>query len=60
MKNPAEILDDISMMCIEDKIQLIDSLLNSMNSVLPDVDEFWRVEAERRIAEINSGILERA
>jgi len=55
MKNVSEIFDDISMIDIEDKIQLIDRLLNSLYPAVPNVDRFWQLEAEKRVRDLRSG-----
>lgn len=40
---------------IDLKTRLIESLLNSLQPVQPEIDMLWTVEAERRIKEIKSG-----
>jgi len=40
---------------IEIKIQLIDTLLNSIHPSQSEIDELWAKEAERRVDQIKSG-----
>lgn len=40
---------------IEIKIQLIDTLLNSLHPSQSEIDKIWAKEAERRVDQIKSG-----
>ena len=50
-----ELLSMAESLPIEIKIQLIDTLLNSMHPSQPEIDELWSKEAERRVDQIKSG-----
>lgn len=50
-----ELLSMAESLPIEIKIQLIDTLLNSMHPSQSEIDELWSKEAERRVDQIKSG-----
>lgn len=50
-----ELLDEAMSLPIELRAQLIEKLLNSLNPSQKEIDKLWAVEAERRVAEIESG-----
>jgi putative addiction module component (TIGR02574 family) len=43
---------------IEIRLQLVEKILESLNPSHKDIDELWAIEAERRVAEIESGEVE--
>ena len=43
---------------IDEKALLVDKLLDSMYPHRKEIDELWRIEAERRVEEIKSGKVE--
>jgi putative addiction module component (TIGR02574 family) len=43
---------------IEIRLQLVVKILESLNPSHKDIDELWAIEAERRVAEIESGEVE--
>jgi len=55
MMKTNELLSMAESLPIEIKIQLIDTLLNSMNPSQSEIDELWAKEAERRVDQIRSG-----
>jgi putative addiction module component (TIGR02574 family) len=58
-KDAAEVLKDALSLPVEARAALVDSLLESLDTeVDEDVEEAWRVEIEKRIAEIDSGAVE--
>lgn len=40
---------------IDEKAMLVDRLLDSMYPRQEEIDELWRIEAERRVEEVRSG-----
>ena len=50
-----ELLDEAMSLPIELRAQLIETLLSSLNPLQKEIDKLWAVEAERRVAEIESG-----
>jgi putative addiction module component (TIGR02574 family) len=50
-----ELLSMTESLPIEIKIQLIDTLLNSMHPSQSEINEIWAKEAERRVDQIKSG-----
>ncbi len=50
-----ELLSIAETLPIEIKIQLVDTLLNSMHPSQSEIDELWSKEAERRVSQIKSG-----
>ena len=50
-----ELLSMAESLPIEIKIQLIDTLLNSLHPSQSEIDKIWAKEAERRVDQIKSG-----
>lgn len=50
-----EITDMVDSLPIDMKLELIDRLLESISPTKKEVEEAWKVEAERRIEEVRSG-----
>ena len=50
-----EIMDVVDSLPIDMKLEIIDHLLESISPTNKDVEEAWKVEAERRIEEVRSG-----
>ena len=50
-----ELITEALPLPVELRIQLVDKLLESLNSTNKDIDELWAIEAERRVAEIEQG-----
>lgn len=55
MINADELMSIAKSLPLDIKIQLIESLLNSLNPPQKDIDELWAVEAEKRVAELKDG-----
>ncbi len=55
MMKTKELLSMAESLPIEIKIQLIDTLLNSIHPSQSEIDELWAKEAERRVHQIKSG-----
>jgi len=55
MMKTNELLSMAESLPIEIKIQLIDTLLNSMHPSQSEIDALWAKEAERRVDQIKSG-----
>lgn len=50
-----ELIHEAISLPVEIRLQLVERLLQSLNPSHRDIDEFWAVEAERRVAEIEEG-----
>lgn len=50
-----ELMEMADTLPVDEKALLIDRLLDSMYPHREEVDELWRVEAERRVEEVRSG-----
>ena len=55
MMKTNELLSMAESLPIEIKIQLIDTLLNSLHPSQSEIDKIWAKEAERRVDQIKSG-----
>jgi putative addiction module component (TIGR02574 family) len=54
----AETMDLIEMaeaLPIDEKVMLVDRLLDSMYPRQKEIDELWKIEVERRVDEVRSG-----
>jgi putative addiction module component (TIGR02574 family) len=53
------LMDEVMALPVDQRVVLIEQLLTSLNlPTQPEIDRLWAVEAERRIAEIESGAVE--
>jgi len=52
-----ELLTMVDSLPLDLKTQLIDRLLNSLNPSQKEIDELWAQEAEKRVEEIQKGII---
>lgn len=53
--NPA-VLDQALAMPVEERLRLVDALLESLNApASEEIDRQWKEEAERRVSEIQAG-----
>ncbi len=50
-----EQLNEAMSLPVELRAQLVDELLKSLNPARVEIDELWAAEAERRVAEIETG-----
>lgn len=53
-----EILAEASSLPVEERAQVVDSLLRSLNPPEAEIDREWAEEARRRLAELRSGAAE--
>jgi len=52
----ARVFDDALALPVEQRLELVDVLLGSLNSPIdPHIERLWAEEAERRVAQIESG-----
>ncbi len=51
----ADIMERAEMLPIDMKLELIDRLLESISPIDPEIEEAWKVEAEKRIEEVRTG-----
>jgi putative addiction module component (TIGR02574 family) len=52
----ARVFDDALALPVEQRLALVDALLGSLNSPIdPQIERVWADEAERRVAQIDSG-----
>jgi putative addiction module component (TIGR02574 family) len=50
-----ELIDEAMSLPVELRAQLIDKLLKSLNPSQAEIDKLWSLEAEKRVADIDSG-----
>jgi len=50
-----EIIREASELPVEDRANVIDSLLRTLNAPNPEIDQAWSETARRRLAELRSG-----
>jgi putative addiction module component (TIGR02574 family) len=50
-----ELMDEAMSLPVEFRAQLADKLLKSLNPAQAEIDELWALEAEKRVADIESG-----
>jgi putative addiction module component (TIGR02574 family) len=50
-----ELIEMAEALPIDEKALLVDKLLDSMYPHQKEIDELWRLEAERRVEEVRSG-----
>jgi putative addiction module component (TIGR02574 family) len=55
MPKADELIDEAMSLPVELRAQLVDKLLKSLNPSQAEIDKLWAVEAERRVADIESG-----
>ena len=55
-----EILEEAASLPVEERAQVVDSLLRSLNPPEAEIDRKWAEEARRRLQEIRSGTAEGA
>ena len=57
--NTRELIEQIESLPVENRAQIIDSLLRTMNQPDPEVDAAWAIEAQRRLNDLRSGRVQR-
>ena len=50
-----ELINEAISLPVELRAQLIEKLLKSLNPLQDEIDRLWAIEAERRVAEIETG-----
>ncbi|MGD0229450.1 MAG: addiction module protein [Syntrophorhabdales bacterium] len=55
MRAMKEIIEDAESLPVEERVIVIDSLLQTINPMLADVEAEWVNVAKRRLAELRSG-----
>jgi len=55
MTNTARLIDEVSVLPIEDRIVVVDSLLRTLNPRNTEIEAAWVEVAERRREELRSG-----
>ena len=55
MTNTARLIDEVSVLPIEDRIVVVDSLLRTLNPRNTEIEVAWVEVAERRREELRSG-----
>ena len=55
MLKTSKLISEIESLPIDQKTQIVDIILNSLNPGRKEIDELWAREAERRVEEIKSG-----
>lgn len=50
-----ELIDEAMSLPVEFRAQLVDKLLKSLNPAQAEIDGLWALEAEKRVADIESG-----
>ncbi|MFA9462515.1 addiction module protein [Thiohalorhabdus methylotrophus] len=53
-----EILEEAASLPVEERAQVVDSLLRSLNPPEAEIDRKWAEEARRRLEEVRSGAAE--
>jgi len=55
MPKTEKLFEDAVSLPVEDRVKLIEKLLESTNPPEKEIDEWWKNEAEKRVKEIESG-----
>ena len=55
MTNTARLIDEVSVLPIDERIVVVDSLLRTLNPINPEIEAAWVAVAERRREELRSG-----
>ena len=55
MTNTARLIDEVSVLPIDERIVVVDSLLRTLNPINPEIEAAWVTVAERRREELRSG-----
>ena len=55
MPKTEKLFEDAVSLPVEERVKLIEKLLESTNPPEKEIDEWWKNEAEKRVEEIESG-----
>ena len=55
MPKTEKLFEDAVSLPVEERVKLIEKLLESTNPPEKEIDEWWKKEAEKRVKEIESG-----
>jgi putative addiction module component (TIGR02574 family) len=55
MTNTARLIDEVSVLPIEERIVVVDSLLRTLNPIDTEIEAAWVAVAERRLDDLLSG-----
>ena len=53
-----ELIDKAISLPVEIRTKIIEELLHSINPINKEIDELWALEAEKRVNEIKTGVVE--
>ena len=51
----ADLISELATLPVEDRVQIADSILKTLNSTQPDIDQAWVKVAQERLADIHAG-----
>ncbi len=57
MNTEEKLINDAICLPVEIRTKIVEKLLLSINPINKEIDELWSEEAERRVEEINTGIV---
>jgi len=55
MTNTARLIDEVSVLPVEERVFVVDSLLRTLNPVDADIEAAWGAVAERRLDDLLAG-----
>lgn len=55
MTSTEDLIEEAVSLPVDLRLRLVERLLESLNPTRDDVDEFWALEAERRVVQIENG-----
>lgn len=53
-----DLIDEVTLLPVEERLRIVDALLQSLNTPNPEVDEAWAKVAQRRLEELDAGVVE--
>lgn len=54
----SELIEEVNMLPVEDRLRIADSLLRSLNTPVPDIDAQWAAVSRERLEEVRSGAVD--